>query len=401
MHQLVLRGPDGHPLEHGYPVVCCGDCGCGYADVLADPSYYERYYAQLAKYAGEGTAPRPGEDGAPMTGSGPADPRWMTEKADEEAARIALLVPGDATPILDVGCATGSLLGALARRGYTRLVGVDPAPAAVAAAASRPGVSGFVGDAAALPASAGRFGCVCLTGVLEHLFDPAATLRAVRERLEPGGIVYVEVPDAWRYLDPYLAPFEDFNTEHVNHFSLSCLKALGERCGLEVVHTERVEAAIAPQVFTGVCAVAWRETAPAGGESPSLRPSLAYDSELEASLRRFAERSNADLARVDAYLEGRLAGAGEVGLWGVGETAFKLLALDSLRSRKVVVLADGNPARSGLRIGGVAVRPPAELAGYDVPVVVASFLRAGSILQAAASLGLANTLVTLEAWRTV
>ena len=47
-----------------------------------------------------------------------------------------------------------------------------------------------------------------------------ANLRAL---LQEGGLLYVEVPDARRYAEQVNAPSQDFNCEHINHFSLQCL----------------------------------------------------------------------------------------------------------------------------------------------------------------------------------
>jgi hypothetical protein len=116
-------------------------------------------------------------------------------------------------------------------------------------------------------------------------------------------------------------------------------------------------------------------------------------------LHDYAARSLADLARVDVFLEDRLGGERELGIWGIGEAAFKLLALGSLSSRKLSALADANPARFGLRIGGVAVGAPETIAPAGLPIVVASFLRSASILESARHIGLPNPLVTLEGWR--
>ena len=57
--------------------------------------------------------------------------------------------------------------------------------------------------------------------------------------MRPGGVVYLDLPDASRYVDPYIAPFEDFSTEHVNHFSPSTLEVLASRCGFTPMFTER------------------------------------------------------------------------------------------------------------------------------------------------------------------
>ena len=37
--------------------------------------------------------------------------------------------------------------------------------------------------------------------------------------LKTDGLLYVEVPDAVAYTEYLYAPFQDFNTEHINHFS--------------------------------------------------------------------------------------------------------------------------------------------------------------------------------------
>jgi SAM-dependent methyltransferase len=387
VHDLALRAPDGHPLEGGYAVVSCARCGCGFADAVVEPSYYARYYAEVAKYAGEAA----GSPAGP-----PQDPPFMTAKADAGAEFLAGFLARTTTPVLDVGCGIGSLLGSLARRGFTNLVGVDPSLASVQIAAARPGVSAYVGGAADVPPSSGRFGCVVLTGVLEHLFEPAATLRAACARLEPGGLVWVVVPDASSYLDPYLAPFEDFNTEHVNHFSLPCLELLGARCGLEVVASRRELAEVASRAPAAHLSVVFRSPRRASG--PPV-PAVERDGELEQVLRSYAARSAADLARVDAFLDEALGGNEQFALWGVGEAAFRLLCLPSLASRRLAVLADANPARAGLAIGGVRVGPPSALPPGDLPIVVASFLRSGSIRDAAARLGLPNPLVAVDCWR--
>jgi len=39
-------------------------------------------------------------------------------------------------------------------------------------------------------------------------------------------IVYIEVPDAARYIDFLYSPFQDFNTEHINHLSSFLMKIL-------------------------------------------------------------------------------------------------------------------------------------------------------------------------------
>ncbi|PRY26697.1 methyltransferase family protein [Aliiruegeria haliotis] len=93
--------------------------------------------------------------------------------------------------VLDLGCGTGELAAALAPG--RRVVGVDPAPAMLAIAASRPGggaVTWIEGDARKLSLG-GTFELVLLTGHAFQVFlteaDQLAVLKTIRDHLAPGG----------------------------------------------------------------------------------------------------------------------------------------------------------------------------------------------------------------------
>ena len=111
-------------------------------------------------------------------------------------------IDGGARPggrVLDVGCGGGFLLERLAERGYSG-VGVDLSPESVAIANER--LLGLgAGDrlraetGSAYDPPAGPFDLIALTDVLEHLEDPRACLRALREVVAPGGLVVVSTPN--------------------------------------------------------------------------------------------------------------------------------------------------------------------------------------------------------------
>lgn len=101
--------------------------------------------------------------------------------------------------VLDVGCGTGFLLERLAERGYSG-VGIDLSPESVEHATRRLAEIGADDRLSARVGSAyeppdGPFDLICLTDVLEHLEDPRACLRALRERLAPGGLLVVSTPN--------------------------------------------------------------------------------------------------------------------------------------------------------------------------------------------------------------
>jgi hypothetical protein len=364
-------------------VACCDRCGTGFADVEPNERYYAQYYATLAKYAIDAE----GDDA-----SGPAEAPWEAAKADLMAHQIIEFLGGTEYSFLDVGCAGGSLLGGLERLGCRSLTGVDPSPDAVTAANRRPSVTAHVGSLPKLSASLGKFDCICLTGVLEHLWNPDIALRSLIPLCHEKTVIWAEVPDAARYLRPYLSPYEDFSTEHVNHFSARSLDKLGTRVDLKAIHSHSYLAPLTSNVETAVAAVVW-------AVSPSESTSVAFDTDLAETLMSYSERSAKDFSHVVDALERGLSGASSYVLWGVGEYAFKLLALEPLSTRKAHALVDRNRARHALRFDGEPVRDPSELVSSDIPVVAGSLLQADVIARAARDLGLANPVITLDQTR--
>ena len=192
VHTVALRTPDAHPLQGGYRVVACGACGAGFADVAMRQEFYDRYYATEAKYA-EDHRPTASPDEEPDL------PAWVRRRFSDIAARMTAQVPHRGRT-LDIGCANGTLLDALRTSGWSDLHGVDPSPRSAAIARAK-GIAVEVGTFGHLPSWAAPFGCICLTGVLEHVWDVDQAMRDINALLGPDGVVYIEVPDAARYLD--------------------------------------------------------------------------------------------------------------------------------------------------------------------------------------------------------
>jgi 2-polyprenyl-3-methyl-5-hydroxy-6-metoxy-1,4-benzoquinol methylase len=109
---------------------------------------------------------------------------------------IVQALPRPLGSVLDVGCGEGALAVGLRSAGARRLTGIE----VVAQAAERAREAYdevFAGTVeAALPALAGPFDTVLCLDVLEHLVEPAAVLRALRERVTPGAWLQVSIPNA-------------------------------------------------------------------------------------------------------------------------------------------------------------------------------------------------------------
>jgi SAM-dependent methyltransferase len=122
--------------------------------------------------------------------------------------------------ILDYGCGYGRALGILQASGYSNLLGLDPAPAMVAAARERyPGISvDVLDDFRCIPMADASVDAVLLFAVLTCVPDNDAERAIVREItrvLRPSGLLYIS--DMWlqtdeRNLDRYRRDEEKYST---------------------------------------------------------------------------------------------------------------------------------------------------------------------------------------------
>lgn len=142
--------------------------------------------------------------------------------------------------LLDLGCGEGDFVAAAAAAGWDA-VGLELHRGASEAGAAR-GVRVFEGGPEALPP--GRFDAVTLWNVLDQMPDPASELGKVLERLEPGGFLFVRVPNlafhlaawrAWRLLLPGRRPPTVF---HPLVFDGSALVRFLSARGLEAVQAD-------------------------------------------------------------------------------------------------------------------------------------------------------------------
>jgi SAM-dependent methyltransferase len=136
--------------------------------------------------------------------------------------------------ILDVGCGRGVTLGALAEQGF-KVHGLEISAEAASGADPRVEIriAENLKDAEYRTAS---FDQVIIWHVLEHMNDPAGTLREVHRILKPGGRLIVAVPNfsslqarftgaAWFHLDL---------PRHLFHFPLPALRRLLTLTGFHV-----------------------------------------------------------------------------------------------------------------------------------------------------------------------
>ncbi len=208
-------------LPCGLTVTTCGACGLVYAvdrpeaETLA-AQYTAEYYNAWGWHGNEVVVDR-------MKQATFAD--WLDRLAAYRATGR----------LLDVGCATGSLLALALDRGWDAS-GVELSQYAAAAAAARVGADRVrCGRIEQQAFAAASFDAVTMCDLLEHVADPRAVAGEVARILAPGGAVLLSTPwvgslsyrlmgDRWTH----------FKTEHLQYFSPASLAALWSAAGLEL-----------------------------------------------------------------------------------------------------------------------------------------------------------------------
>ena len=169
--------------------------------------------------------------------------------------RLEELLPVQGVRLLEVGCAKGWFLERAARRGM-HVEGIEPEPdfrdgGAMPEASIR---TGFFPEA--LDARS-RYDVIVFNDVYEHLSEPEKAIAEVERRLEPGGLVILNLPSSTgvifrtaRLLNRlgFVAPYErlwqkGMDSPHVTYFNPHNLRAFVERhTSLRPVYTGRLSA---------------------------------------------------------------------------------------------------------------------------------------------------------------
>jgi 2-polyprenyl-3-methyl-5-hydroxy-6-metoxy-1,4-benzoquinol methylase len=261
-----------------------------------------------------------------------------TAEIDLQAAdtthALAVLAVQPGSVVLDIGAADGSVASELGARGCrVYAVELDPQLAIAARSACERVVEADVETLDLAAAFDGlEFDVVLLLDVLEHLRDPAATLRSAAERLKPGGRAIVSVPNVthgalrlellsgrFRYTEAGL-----LDRTHLRFFDRAGLEQLIEGAGLAVHDRMRIARgltdteieidpdAFAPETIATALAdpdaetyqfvyIVSREQAPATVLEPASLPEVLQRRAHEA------ERLRAQAAEYARSLEERVA----------------------------------------------------------------------------------------------
>lgn len=348
---------DSHPLSGGFPVICCDFCGFVYADIKLTQNELDLYYKEQSKY----------EDKNIGTGGGESITDLKRLKDTAVCIRYHLEDKNDAS-VLDIGCANGGLLSELKMLGYSDLVGVDPAIGCVKNTSSRGDLKSFQGSLFNLPGNIGTYDMVVLCHVFEHVLDLETAIGNISTCLNDDGMVYVEIPDANKFYETANSPFQEFNSEHINYFSLLTLENLFKKNGFIMVDgdTKKFET-------TGgnYC---WAAYGFFKKPEKSFIKKIIKDKEILDNINKYVDASNVELEKVNNLLRSFVEKNKTFTIWGAGQLAMKLLAEDYMINADIKAIYDNNPINNGKKINGISVMLPEKAIENDLPIVITSII---------------------------
>lgn len=160
--------------------------------------------------------------------------------------QVALSLLRGGQRLLDIGCWNGDLLDRIHKAGlYKELYGVDIVEEGVQATSAR-GFQAQVVDLnqSPLPFPDDYFDGVTALAVLEHIFDPYATIREIHRVLRPGGELVIDVPNAASFSNrarillgrsPRTSDDIGWDGGHLHYFTKYSLDHLLQEEGLDIL----------------------------------------------------------------------------------------------------------------------------------------------------------------------
>lgn len=212
--------PRDHWQCDGYSFVRCCSCGHVYQDPQPNPDdLIDRYDEEYANYEVENS-----QNFLDL----------MLKGLEDVSLFSRIEADGVDRSLLDIGCATGTLLEHAAGRGY-RVQGVEVCEPAARYGIEHRGVPISVGTLDEVDLVGCRFGAVHFSHVIEHVPDPRAFLRRVREAIVPRGYMVLVTPNtAGLQARLFGASWRSAIADHVHLFNRRNLERILDEEGFDV-----------------------------------------------------------------------------------------------------------------------------------------------------------------------
>ena len=204
--------------------------------------------------------------------------------------------------------------------------------------------------------------------VIEHIYDVPETMERLCGALKQGGTLIVDGPDSTGLLLTWDMPMLDYNTKHVNHFTLRNYLDLGRYYGFEAVKVESYILGGGPSNK----AAAW--------QIYFKRINIAKESAYHIAV-------NVDLMldKLASYSMENIP----VNIWGLGDLSWYILSMIRLN---VVDYIDLDPAFRGRTYHG---KPVLERPTNDLPILILCQGQRSRVIEYIEGLKLPNEIIQI------
>jgi 2-polyprenyl-3-methyl-5-hydroxy-6-metoxy-1,4-benzoquinol methylase len=213
----------------GFSIVKCNECKFVYTNPRPYISDLGNYYSEEYYLDERHKKKYYNEDGS-----------LKNEESDSEAGITQIENYVDKRGrILEIGAARGSFLKELKKRGW-ETYGVEISESACKIAREQNGIDMFCGSFKEYDSSL-LFDVICMYQTLEHLPDPKFVLEKAFEKLKPGGLLVISVPNL-RSFDVQINKTRKRLSydlpRHLNHFDHAFLKKELVKLGFHILETD-------------------------------------------------------------------------------------------------------------------------------------------------------------------
>lgn len=250
--------------------------------------------------------------------------------------------------IVDIGCGKGGLLSFLERNGFNNTAGVELDSRLVEKAVSL-GLNVKKGTASNIPVFSEYPQVICLSHLLEHLYDLQSVIQSLSNNLKEGGYVFIEVPDASNYSTARVYDgFWLLMREHINHFDLHHLESLMGLHGFEIVYSSETLMPYNSNLRYPSLIALFRKTS-------NRNHIISRSDQLEVAFAKYVEDEMHEIKKTAKKVNEIREKGKNISVWGVGAEFFSTYSFTSLKDMDIQFLIDMNPNKQNHRLNGIPI----------------------------------------------
>jgi len=356
---------ENHPISKGYKLVQCCSCSFIYADVFVTQKDLDLYYSNISKY----------EDKQLSTGGGY---EYYDKKRLEGVANyLDNFFPDKNIKIADIGCAIGGLLEQLKEKGFKNLLGIDPSMSCVEITKNEKRIDCIHSSLFELDEAFGKFDLLVISHVWEHILDLENAIKSLQKILAPNGAIYIECPNAMNYKNTIHAPYQEFNTEHINHFY--------ERGFVNYFGIRNYECLdLGTKVFKMTSGDDYHAVFGIFKKNEELNFKLEFDKNILNSILEYISQSEEWHQNILYKIFKEINNLNKIAFYGIGQYAFKLLfEIKKIKPDLEVLLFDNNILNVGKKINNSLILKGSQIPNYfiedETKIVITSLIHQSTI----------------------